>query len=378
MDKAAVEAAARKAISPLTPLNIDDIDFSGSRTNAGRCLPPYYLVYFLLVDLLGFTNLGRGEKVAWSVPVEFEGCKLIIEHRKFGLGIFAANLPADEVAAAEVAKHIHAGVKAAEPYFNFLADSAAKGSRLNVKNNSRELYERFKFFADSYEIKRMEAEARNHEQVRIEYTNGYSVSFPSSGFRREARWYAVTAIEAFFSWTEHLFIHLAIIQGRITTGAAVAKIADAPWGDKFKSALDLSNADTKDFYDKLVALRRQIRNFVAHGAFGKDGQAFSFHSGAGAVPLLLPHRQNKDGFRFGDGVEFVTYDAIVLIRDFIEHLWGGNLAPAKIYIQESGLPLILSQSADGTYTRAMASKEGMTEFTDYQQRMFDEAADMDW
>lgn len=376
MDKAAVEEAARKAISPLTPL--DDINFSGSRADAGRCLPPYYLVYFLLVDLLGFRNLGRWEKVAWSIPVEFEGCKLIIEYRKFGLGIFADNLPADEVSAQEVAERIHAGVKAAEPYFNFLADSAAKGSHLNVKNNSPELFERFKFFADLYEIKQVEAEARNHERVRTEHEHGYSVSFPSFGFRREARWYAVTAIEAFFSWTEHLFIHLAIIQGHITAGDAVAKMANAQWGDKFKSALDISNVDTKVFYDKLINLCRQIRNFVAHGAFGKDGQAFSFHSSTGAVPLLLPHRQDKDGFKFGNGVDFVTYDAFALIRDFIEHLWNGDLAPAKIYIQESGLPLILADTADGTYARAMASKEDMREFTDFQSRMSDDAANMDW
>lgn len=377
MDKAAVEAAAKKAISPLTSLNTDSI-FWGVRTDAGRSLPPYYLVYFLLVDLLGFKNLGRSEKVAWSVPVEFEGHNLVVEHRKFGLGIFAADLPADEAPAGEVAKRIHTGVKAAEPYFDFLAEFAAKGSSLNVENNSRELYERFKFFAELYESKRAEAEARKCEQVRIEYENGYGISFPSFELRREARWCGVTAIEAFFSWTEHVFIHLAIIRGHVTTGEAVAKMAEAQWNDKFKAALDLSNANTKSFYDKLLVLRRQVRNFVAHGSFGKDGQAFAFHSRVGAVPLLLPHRQNKDSFRFGNGVDFIAHDAIALIYDFIEHLWSGDLAPAKIYIQDSGLPLILTQATDGTYARAMASKEDMTEFTDYQSRMSDDAANMDW
>jgi hypothetical protein len=35
-----------------------------ARTDGGRDLPPYYLVYFLLVDLLGFEDLGQWEKVA--------------------------------------------------------------------------------------------------------------------------------------------------------------------------------------------------------------------------------------------------------------------------------------------------------------------------
>jgi hypothetical protein len=38
--------------------------FSAGRSNAGRDLPPYYLVYFLMVDLLGFENLGKFEKVS--------------------------------------------------------------------------------------------------------------------------------------------------------------------------------------------------------------------------------------------------------------------------------------------------------------------------
>lgn len=377
VDKAVVEEAAREAISPLTSLNTDSI-FWGERTDAGRSLPPYYLVYILLVELLGFKHSGRWEKVAWSVPVEFEGHKLVIEHRKFGLGIFAANLPADELPAAEVAKCIHAGVKAAETYFDFLAESAAKGSNLNVENNCRELYERFRFFDVLYDSKKTEAEARKHEQVRTEYESGYGITFPASELRREARWHALTAIEAFFSWTEQVFIHLAIIQGRVTTGEAVAEMAEARWNEKFKAALDLSDTVTKGFYDRLLVLRCQVRNFVAHGAFGKDGEAFAFHSPVGAVPVLLPHRQDKDNFSFGNGVEFVAHSAIELIHDFIEHLWSGDLAPARIYIQESDLPLILKQAVDGTYTRAMTSEEEMAEFTMYQTRMFDDAANMDW
>lgn len=376
MDKATLKIRVEKAISPLSSLDTRDW-FYGTRTNAGRSLPPYYLVYFLLVDLLGFKVCGSWEKIAWSIPVEFKGHKLVIEHRKFGLGIFAVKLPADEAPAAEVTKLIHAGVKAAEPYFDFLAKSAAKGSNLNVLNNSRELHERFEFFADQYASKRAEAEKLKDDYEKTVFKNGSIISFPSVELKREARWYGSAAIEAFFSWTEHLFILLMIIQGRVTTGEAVEKIAKANWGDKFKAALDLSNTETKGFYDKLLVLRRQIRNFVAHGAFGKDGQAFHFHSQVGAVPLLLPH-QNKETFKFGNGVDFIADDAIVLIHTFIEHLWSSNMAPAKIYVQESGLPLILTLAADGTYAKAMISEEDMTQFTEYQGKKFDDAANMDW
>jgi hypothetical protein len=69
-------------------------------------------------------------------------------------------------------------------------------------------------------------------------------------------------------------------------------LAIGDWKDKFKAAIDLRDQTAKGHYDTLLEIRRQIRNFVAHGAFGKDGQAFDFHSSAGAVPVRLPHQKD--------------------------------------------------------------------------------------
>ena len=62
---------------------------------------------------------------------------------------------------------------------------------------------------------------------------------------------------------------------------------------KFKACLDIHDHSIKVHYDRLVEIKRQIRNYMAHGAFGKNGEAFQFHSGAGAVPLLLPHQKGE-------------------------------------------------------------------------------------
>ena len=88
-----IRTAAGKALEPILPVSDltaapKDLLLTAQRTEAGRQLPPYYLVYFLLVDLLGFRNLGQFEKLAWSVPIDYNGKAFLIEHRKFGLGIF--------------------------------------------------------------------------------------------------------------------------------------------------------------------------------------------------------------------------------------------------------------------------------------------------
>ena len=363
-----------------------------SRTLGRQDLPPYYLVYFLLVDLLGFPKLGKWEKVAWKVPVIYRGRLYGIEHRKMGLGIFAPNLdpnatmstaPSEEAEsdAREIALLIKKGVAAAEPYFEWRAEQAAAGVDLNVVNNCDWLFDRYEFFRDRFKALSSEAGLRKSEKDIKEETleDGTVVttwSFPSSKLLIEAEWNAQAAVEAFFSWTEHVFIHLAILQGRLQSGEDVASMAGADWKSKFKAALDVSDAQTKKYYDNLLGFRAQIRNFMAHGAFGKRGEAFRFHSDAGAVPVLLTGRQKHRYSLTGD-TEFDESSAIREIEKFINHLWSGSRMPARHYVH-SGLPSILPCVADGTYARAMQSVDDMKVLTDHLTREFDNAANMDW
>ena len=71
-DLQGVREAALKALGEVEPAGArkSDVEARGlmlsSRTNGGRSLPEYYLVYFMLVDLLGFPNMGQWEKSAWT------------------------------------------------------------------------------------------------------------------------------------------------------------------------------------------------------------------------------------------------------------------------------------------------------------------------
>lgn len=384
MDIEEIRRRAQKAIEPLKQVDPNDkayqqLFMSAKRTDAGRDLPAYYLIYFLLVDLLGFRNNGRWEKTAWSVTVEFQGTPFLIDHRKFGLGIFGMDGLETEATAARVATCLHRAVKAARPYFDWRAEVAASQSRLNIVNRSRDLFEHFDFHLRLYDARSTEAEARKDEVIKTQIRPcAWTIRRPSYDLQREARHYAIAAIEGFFSWTEHVFIHIAILRGIISTGREVGDLAKAEWADKYKTALDVTDAADKRFYDELTELRRQLRNFVAHGSFGKDGEALAFHSDAGAVPMLLPHKRTKTAYRFGSGLDFRLAPSIALIKSFTEHLWTGTRLPAKTYIQEYQHPAILTYVADGTYAAAMRSDAAMEEFATFLARRMDDATNMDF
>lgn len=383
-----VRQAALRALGPIKPADSntqasEDFLFSAKRTQASDELPPYYLIYFLLVDLLGFENLGKFEKVAWSIPIDIRGRAYLIEYRKFGVGVFAHNPVDEEAQAREIVQYIQKGIKAAQPFFDSLADQAVAASAVNVVNNSHALFARFEYLRNAHSLKISEAELRKDER-HVETHESESgmkwdtISFPASRLYIEADWLAMAAIDAFFSWTEHVFIHLAILAGRKTSAQEVASLAQANWATKFKAALDITEPDVHRSFDILLAMRNELRNYVAHGAFGKQGEAFHFHSATGAVPVLLPHRAGSKKFTLGEGLAFDWNAALLEIEQFISMLWAGDRSPAQKYIQESGLPVILTKAADGTYANAMTSDDEMDALIEHLGYQVDRAANMDW
>ena len=383
MDIDDIKQKALEALSPLKPTDEqtkadNKFLFTAKRTNAGRSLPPYYLVYFLLVELLGFRNLGRFEKIAWSVPVDYKGKAFLIEHRKFGLGIFANNLPDDEADAKEIASLINAAIEVAKPYFSEKADQAADGSNLNVSNKADQLFRRHEFFLEQYLAKREEAKARENERNTTTRGSFTLVKRPAVQLNKEANWLALSAIETFFSWSEHVFILIGVLQGKLTTGKQIRKLTNSDWFSKFNIVFDTSDSEAESYLSELKLIRKQLRNFDAHGSFGKNREAFHFHSAVGAVPLHLPYKQDVDEFKFGRGIEFVEHEAIELIQRFIKFLWSDCRTPAQLYIQVSDLPLILSHATDGTYSQAMSSTKDMEQFIHYLSVQFDNHANMDF
>lgn len=382
-----VRAAALQALAGIRAAGSQtkaehDFLFTARRTKASEKLPPYYLVYFLLVDLLGFPNLGRWEKIAWSVPIEFDHELFLIDHRKFGIGVFARESPTSEEKAEAIVSLICRATKTAQPFYAWMAESAVSGSELNVVNRSRNLFERFEFYLDQYKrrlCKPIESNEEHIQTVRASRSKKKLSDWyiPAHNHRMECGWLGLSVIDGFFSWTEHVFIHLAVLKCHVTTGKEVAKLAESNWTDKFKAALDIANADTKTFYDKLVAIRRQFRNFNAHGAFGKQGEAFSFHSGAGAVPVRLTHEPERPEFLFGLAEEIPEAKAVEVIETFISFLYTSE-STAFRYIQQTDLPVILSYASDGTYHRALASLDDMEVLVERLSHKWEQAANMDW
>ena len=376
-----LQADISNILKPMASVKSDVI--GDIRVQTGIPLPEYYLVYFLLSDIMNFYNSGEMEKTAWSFPITFNNRLYSIEYRKFGLGIFTSkDNDQKDTEAKIIAKKIIKTIQMAIPYFDWLAENAVSDSRFNINNRSSDLYQRYLFLRNLYTQKMEEAEERKDESVKEEkkFEGGSSISFsfPATKLREEANWLAISAIEAFFSWTEHFFILASVIQGNVTKGEEIADLINADWAQKYKSAIKLSGSKQQKFYNELLIVRRQLRNFVAHGSFGKNGETFSFHSETGAVPVLMPHKRNSNKYSLNSELTFEEGKVLDLIDEFILSLKSEEMPATYMYIQDTYLPVILTMTQNGMYNAALKSEKDMEEFIEMISNEFDRAADMDW
>lgn len=378
----ALRELARRTVAPMKPADGNtearkDFLLSSHRAVSAAELPPPHLIYFLLVELLGFRDLGRFEKLAWSIPIDLDGKAFLIEHQKFGVGVFTQD-EEDMHSAKRIALLIKKGVRCAKPFFKWKADQAVSASQFNVVNNGRVLLERYQFLKKLFDDAFAEAERRKDERIEHKFGSATSYERPYYRLIQEARWLAMAAIDAFYSWTEHIFIHIAILNSAITSGDAFAAASGAEWNVKFKRALDIADPTTKRHFDRLVEIRRQLRNFVAHGALGKDGETLYFHSSAGAVPVLLDVTANGTKFSLNEELEFDTAHAFDATEAFIAFLSSSKHRPVWLYIQEWGLPLIITKAQDGSYQKAIVSPEAMEAYARHLSGQIERSWNMDW
>jgi len=358
----------------------EDFLFRAIRSNASYKLKEYYLVYFLFNDLLGFKNLGQFEKIAWSFPIDYNGRAFLVEYRKFGVGVFIQDKDKDENEAEEIVKKINGAINSIKLFYDFVAEEAVKKSEFNIVNNNQNLYGRFRYLKSLYDREREQflnnQDITATEVKEFEYTNIYYKCFANKHLQN-SNWIAISCIEAFFSWTEHLFIHLAVIAEGMSEGEDIVRLIEGEWKTKYKAAIKNNSKEATKFYDELLIIRQQLRNFVAHGAFGKGGNAFKFHSGTGAVPVVINQKQ-KNRFSLQGKLTFKDEDVLMLIEEFVQFLWKGSLKPAMYYTQECELPTILTLAASGEYKKAMTDMEHMKEFSELLTHELDNAVNMDF
>jgi len=149
------------------------------------------------------------------------------------------------------------------------------------------------------------------------------------------------------------------------------------WTDKARAILDLSDGKTKKFYDKLVDIREQWRNPLAHGGFLSGGGSVYFHlPDIGALPARL--RRTPTGVKFGFILRDDSFSEIMKFFDSVEEFLREGPLYFPMKWAESGLDLAFDDNSRAMYQAAMQSEEQFNDFLQWSDYEWARHANMDF
>lgn len=369
MDLEAIKARAGEAVRPLKQpsdwSNLDRTSCTGC-IGAGHGLAEAHFVLALLVDLLGYEYLGRGDKRLWSIPVELNDTNLFIEDGKFGMEILAPNIPFVEDVAREVVNCIDRGIRSVREsgYFEAWIRECAKDENVILANDSILLYERYLFFREEFERQWAEVEQSQTQNGIGDPRNIVRLleqDFSCANLRKKAAWLGQSALEWFFSWIEHIFVHLAILLDKeeVSSLAKCEKLIGKRWIIKYESVFDTKrDKEAKAFLDELKEVR-ESRNFASHGHFGKHGETLWVPTRLGCFPYNIQSSRPRDPWGHHDSDGFTEHAALLTVDRFIDYLWSGVRQPARVLLQETAFSTSLNLMKSGRYREAMKSEADM-------------------
>ena len=302
------------------------------------------LLFFGFSELLGWEIHGPWEKVRYGIWLEFKARPFVFEHRKFGLAMLCSSEDRDSGLADEVLGRARGLVRLSERYLEAFGIERINTGHAGIQNLYPVLRERYALLREMAE----EAMA----EVNPEVADFLYLAPPM----QKAAALGTAAVDAYFSVQEHLFaLAIAFTEGVPESG--LIEFLRGDWGSKFRTVLDLGQDPAiKGFYDRLLQIRREWRNPLAHGGFlsGRDSLFFSVPR-FGMVPARLS--RTPRGVKLSFSLHPDTFEELMqTFDDFDSYLAAGPLRRAVEWA-EAGLDVLLDPRSLAEYREAMRSDE---------------------
>jgi len=340
-------------------------------------LPQTYMIYFLLVRLLNFKYWGRGEKVAWEIPVLYKGVPFLMAHRKFGLDIQASAPNSTETI--KLVRNMMETLNKAAPVADALLEPYANEQ---VDKGAITLRNKYHLFDMMYKFFRQKAERSFHSpspKKRPIFSHGNAVGWTSDIFKpeREGFFFAYAMMDAYFSRLEHILVLSLPFTTYDHTKNKLSQVLSSTWSDKYKLIFDLDKERSlKALYESLREIKERFRNRLSHGGFVKKGNSLSFHSPIGAVPIRLSKEPKQDSFH---PIDNTTFEAICNLFDKVDKALANHriIKFAHSYIN-AGLDVAFDEKSRQKYQKAMNSQASFYSLIEHDSYVSDMHTNMDF
>lgn len=282
----------RQICRDFEPLDAEKHDiFEFETISSGNSEPPVYIVS-LLLNFLGFKKYGGIEKVKWLTMMKFKGFVFELHDYKFGVWTIAglkSDIKEDKNRMEKLADEIKAIFINSAPHFdkelNKALISNIKKNNFYFNNVYRKLYNYYNFYYKKVNngLRRVEKVrlSTKKEQIKTPFGEMSSIILADRKTGEDIPYFTFALMNSFFSLLE-FWLDIFVIFEKPSINFLDFKKKN--WQDKFKLVFDISDAEIKNIYGKLLDIKRKYRNPLSHG-LNSEVSLLVAVPGEGLIPL---------------------------------------------------------------------------------------------
>jgi len=305
--------------------------------------------------------------------VRFKGVPYFISHQKFGLKIHPAN-PAETDAKLEreLIDRLRHAVRISDGLVKPFAENQIRAGKVSIGNQGG-------LYRGKYEFFRGKAEECYEAPERVPGEDPVITINRKLKMDREGFFYASAALEAYFSYLEHLLVLALAFCDFDPVQDNLATFITSFWTEKFKRIFDLgSDNEAEKVYHALLRLKEKFRNPLSHGGFDRDATTLYFHvPGLGAVPMSLSRHAQSINYGFNPIVA-VSFKEACEVLDRADTFFVTGPKRLEMHCVMSGIDVAFNEGSLRKYKKAMESDAATDAFIEYRLTEMDNAMNMDW
>jgi hypothetical protein len=217
------------------------------------------------------------------------------------------------------------------------------------------------------------ANLESHLKDRAEIHN-FQARSNRKGFYR-----ASAALEAYFSYLEHLLAALLAFSNYDPSQDKLDEFVNLFWAEKFKRIFDLTkDRRAEQTFRSLLNIKERFRNPLSHGGFAKDGETFFFHvPGLGAVPASLSLYWKSLDYDFNPIIA-ESFRELCDVLDKADEFFKTGSKRLAVRCIRAGIDIAFDQASIQEYNEIQQSPDQMKYFIEYTLRKQDDTINMDW
>lgn len=310
------------------------------------------------------------EKINWEIPCVYKGIPISFAHQKFGFRIYVTNELTEnraEKVSKEIQEILNKCLKLIKPEIRSAGLSALSGSEVIVLNKLGEIERTFMYF--------YKESVRKKKRSNIPQAISLSSPIHKVSWRlnEESERLADAAYIAFFSLIEHLCILCLAFSPKLES-TNLKDFSKLQWTEKYKTVFPMDNKEFSAYYQKLFQIAKFRRNPASHGYLDKTNTIFSFYvqDARHRIPMNLYDRELIAQFSKND----INLETLV---SFLKMIRKNPTTKSWMSYLDRGFDISYRQdSTQELRTFLSLSKKEMKEYLDYQSRLVDDHANMDW